>query len=152
MPRDYTTVLAYLERQIDAIDARDTESAKWRTSSTCPVKYFEDKPTRYRAYFLESCHTTLAHTEPLIAFRACVQVFQYAHAAVGHEKSDLLIDCRNRIEDLLLESAQRQRELKEAALMGCNPSSLEDDYALSRRVCHAQALEIDALKAQLAQR
>jgi len=88
------------EREINRLDGFDAESAKWRTSSTYPVKFFEDPAIRTRLYFLESVHTALTIDEPLIAFRACLQVYSYASAAVGTER-DWLLECRNRIEDVL---------------------------------------------------
>ena len=98
-----------LIRLLDQMDAREP-SLQPSGTSVYPVKAFEDRAKRTRAYFLESCLTALSTDDPMVAVRSACQAFAYSGedwARSGDERGiygcerDYLIAVRNRIEAMV---------------------------------------------------
>lgn len=103
----YHCELRCIERDLERLGVRTN---KQYSHSTCPIDLdIPDEATRFRAWFLESLHTALAHVHPLIAFRALLQAYSYANdkrTTVYGSERDWMVAARNRIEDVLREVPQ----------------------------------------------
>lgn len=105
---DYSYEIAQLTRALDRMEARNP-SIQPGAHSSYPVKSFEDKRMRLRAYYLESCLTALSTSDMLIGLRAAFQAFGYSGEDWGDRslqalypgERDYLIAIRNRYETLV---------------------------------------------------
>lgn len=66
------------------------------------VPFIDNHNEQLQAWLLESLFVALTHKEPIIAFRALLQCYNYSgRVPHGSLESDALIEARNRLEPLL---------------------------------------------------
>lgn len=126
-----------LTRKLDQMEARDTSIEATR-HSPYPVKTFEDRTLRRRAFYLESCLTALVTPYPDICIRAGCQAYTYSgedwnaseHALYPGER-DYLINVRNRMESFLRPEGLAERPNRQLGGKGAKTESSGPEILVS---------------------